>query len=221
MKNKKKGKIEFKKRNRQSTEESLIQVAGDLFRKYGYSNLTVSKIARQAEVDRNLVYRYFGNVAELFKKYLFGQDFWISHSDKVDEMIEENRHDDGKSLAKSLLASQLNYFMENKEMQRLIHWEITETNPIARGISDERERMGEQMLCITDNHFVGSDVDFRAIESILIAGVYYIVLHAKMNGSTFCGIDVNTEEDLLKIEKALKQIIDWAYANASVKLSDN
>jgi len=211
MKKRKRNKAEAKTRDRKATEEKLIRTTGDLFRKNGYQSLKTALIAREAGVDRNLIYRYFGDVAELFKRYLFGQDFWMGYQNNLDDMIESGRHDDGKSLAKNLLVSQLKYFSENSQMQELIHWEISESNQIGRGISDERERMGEEMFVLTEKHFDGGDVNFRAVQMILIAGVYYMVLHAKTNGSTFCGLDINNKDQFAIVEKTLQQMVDWAY----------
>ena len=208
---------EFTKRNRSETERKLIRAVGEVFRKDGYAGLKLNKVARQAGVHKNLIYRYFGNVQELFKIYILEQDYWSYYRNNLESVLVENQYDNGMSLSKIVLQKQLEYFYTNTEMQRLIHWEISERNAISRGVSDERERIGEEMLKLTDEHFQGSQINFRIVLALLIAGIYYFVLHGKVNGSTFCGIDINDSRRMDEISKTLQQIVEWAYEKASSK----
>jgi hypothetical protein len=129
-------------------------------------------------------------------------------------MLEANRHDSGRELAKSILESQIAYFFQNKEMQQIMRWQISEPNVIARSLADSRERLGEEMLGISDPYFKDSGVNFRALLAVIVPGIYYLVLNAKVNGSTFCGIDINKSEDIKEVQKAVNLMVDWAYEKA-------
>ncbi len=202
-------------KNRKETERRLIEAVGEVFRTEGYAGVRLNRISRKATINKNLIYRYFGSPQQLFKIYIEQQDFWSFYRDHLDEILQANRRDQGKSLAKTILKDQLDYFFQSEEMQQLIRWEISEKNPISRGISDMREHIGEQMLQLTDGHFKNSYVNFRVLLALMIAGVYYIVLHTKVNGSTFCGIDINDPDDMQKLHSTMQQMIDWAYENAA------
>jgi len=202
-------------KNRKETERRLIQAVGEIFRTEGYAGVRLNRISRKATINKNLIYRYFGSPQQLFKIYIEQQDFWSFYRDHIDEILAANKQDKGRDLAKTVLENQLDYFFDNEEMQQLIRWEISEKNPISRGISDMREHIGEQMLQLTDEHFKNSYVNFRVLLALMIAGVYYIVLHTKVNGSTFCGIDINETDDMQKLHSTMRQMIDWAYENAA------
>ncbi|MBE9461685.1 TetR/AcrR family transcriptional regulator [Dyadobacter subterraneus] len=202
------------KKDKEETKKKLIAATGEIFMTKGYSALKASRIAYVAGVSKTLIYRYFGNVQELFKVYLSQKDFWISLEDHVDALLEANRHDSGRELAKSILESQIAYFFQNKEMQQIMRWQISEPNVIARSLADSRERLGEEMLGISDPHFKDSGVNFRALLAVIVPGIYYLVLNAKVNGSTFCGIDINKSEDIKEVQKAVNLMVDWAYEKA-------
>lgn len=203
------------KKDKEETKKKLIKATGEIFMSKGYSALRASKIAYAAGVSKTLIYRYFGNVQELFKAYLYQKDFWISMEDHVDDLREANAHDSGQKLAKNTLENQIEYFFQNQEMQQIMRWQINEPNDIARGLADSRERLGEELLSLTDPHFKDSDVNFRALLAVIIPGIYYLVLNAKVNGSTFCGININKDEDMKQVQKAVKMAVDWAYEKAS------
>ena len=202
------------KKDKEETKFKLIKATGEIFMAKGYSGLNASKIADKAGVSKTLVYRYFGNVQELFKEYLRYKDYWISFEDHIDDLVTANRNDSGKELAKSTLENQIQYFLHNKEMQQIIRWQITEPNDISRSVADSREQMGEHMFGIIDPYFKDSDVNFRALMAVSVAGIYFLVLNAKINGSTFCGVDLNKDEDIKEVEKAVKQLVDLAYEKA-------
>ena len=202
------------KKDKGETKLKLIKATGEIFMSKGYHGLNASRIADKAGVSKTLIYRYFGNVQELFKAYLIYKDYWVSLEDSVDESLEANLYDSGKQLAKNTLKDQIDYFLRNKEMQQIIRWQITEPNDISRSIADAREQIGEKMFEIIDPYFENSDVNFRALMAVSVAGIYFLTLNAKISGSTFCGIDFNKEQDVNKVQKALGQLVDLAYEKA-------
>lgn len=99
-------------------------------------------------------------------------------------------------------------------MQEIMRWQIAEPNHIARTLANSRELLGEELLSLSDPYFKDSGVNFRALLAVIVPGIYYLVLNAKVNGSTFCGIDINKKEDMEEVQKAVKQVIDWCYEKA-------
>lgn len=106
---------------------------------------------------------------------------------------------------------------KDKALQKIIHWELGESNKILRKIADNREEIGEQIFSAIIPGFSDTNVDLRARLALLIGGIYYLTLHAKTNGSSFCGIDLNEELGRNRIENAIKDIIFEAYEKAGVE----
>jgi hypothetical protein len=52
----------------------------------------------------------------------------------------------------------------------------------------------------------------RAIMALIVSGAYYLNLYTGYNANKFCGIDLKTEEGRKEIEKAIVDIIDFAYS---------
>ncbi|MCE7042809.1 TetR/AcrR family transcriptional regulator [Dyadobacter sp. CY312] len=199
------------KKDKEETKRRLIQATGEIFMSKGYTGLSAPRIANLAGVSKTLVYRYFGNVQELFKAYLLQKDYWITSLVDVEKMIETGKDDSGQELIKHILENHMNYFYGDKEMQQMIRWQLNEANDISRSIADSRERAGEDILEMTDKHFAGSGINFRALSAVFVSGIYLMVLNAKVTGSSFCGIDINREADMQEVIRTIKQAVDWAY----------
>lgn len=195
-------------KNKERTKQKLIQAVGQIFEKEGYAGLNTVKIARASKVDRKLIYLYFGSLENLIEHYFMERDFWIPpYNEYISKLLIQNQPLTRENIL-TILKGQLENMMINKIFQKTILWEISEKNKLTRAISDERENVGEQLFKLTKGH---SNTDLRAILALQIAGIYYLALHAKMNGSTFCGIDINQPEGKKRIEKALAQILADTY----------
>ena len=198
-------------RNKEQTKRKLIQAVGEIIKTEGFSNLKISKIAKKAEVNRKLVYRYFGTLDYLIEAYVVKNDYWMVFSDQMKEMLRQHNYVSSQELITAILQNQFKFFMSQKEMQRLILWELSVDNPLMRSIHNARESMGEKFLELTDEHFRNTKVNFRAITALLVGGIYYTILHTVYNGGAFTGLDINSQAGNDEILKAIEQIVGWAY----------
>ncbi|HEX7870568.1 MAG TPA: TetR/AcrR family transcriptional regulator [Chryseobacterium sp.] len=195
-------------RDKEKTKQKLLNAVGKILKTKGYSGLMVSKIAAVAGFDKKLIYEYFGSTDKLIDEYIRSQDYWS----KFEAGDDVDLSDGGKELSKMAIVNQFESLKKNKELQKILVWEMSESRPILKKILDQREEVGEVLFKnITDPHFGEKSEEYRAITALLIAGSYHLNLYTGHNGSTFCGIDMKSEEGRKKIEKAIVDIIDFAY----------
>jgi AcrR family transcriptional regulator len=200
-------------RNKERTKENVIAALGKILKKDGFSGLNISRVAEEAKVDRRLIYDYFGGLEGLVKEYLNRNDYWNIDAEDIGEIVESSKVDSGKALAYSVLENQFDSLINNEEMRRVITWGLSEKLPILKELDLKRENIGDQILSgVIDGHFIDKDKNFRAMYAILMGGVYYLTLHAKMQENPFCGIDLQQDSGREEIKKALKQFIDLAYS---------
>ena len=200
-------------RDKERTKLKLLSAVGSILKKDGFTGLNVSNVAKKANVHRKLIYDYFGGMENLVKDYLNSKDYFKVSLDQIDKIMEASKTDFGRQMAYTLLENQFDALMENEEMRRIINWGLSENLKPLVELNQERERLGELFFSqITDDYFKDKDKNFRAIEGILVGGIYYMTLQAKMSGETMCGIDINTTEGKSEMKKAIKQIVEWAYS---------
>jgi AcrR family transcriptional regulator len=201
-------------KNREETERKLKEAVGELIKQKGFNGLKISKIARLADVDRKLVYRYFRGLNGLVEAYILENDYWMLFSDILKEIIQESGPGKHQATIVAILQNQFRYFYSGQEMQRLILFEISQQNNMMQSIHKAREAHGQVMFERLSTHFADTNVDIRAITALLIGGIYYAILHARFNGGMISDIDINTEAGQQSILSALDQIIGWAFDEA-------
>ncbi|MDR6922291.1 MULTISPECIES: TetR/AcrR family transcriptional regulator [Chryseobacterium] len=196
-------------RDKEKTKQKLLAAVGKILRVKGYSGLKVSKIAAVAGFDKKLIYEYFGSTDKLIDEYIRSQDYWS----KVNpENVDVDLSDGGKELTKKAVLAQFESLKKNKELQKIILWELSESKPILRKLVEQREEAGEILFeNIIDPYFGDKALRTRAIMALLVSGAYYLNLYTGYNASKFCGIDLKSEEGRKAIEEAIVEVIDLSY----------
>ena len=195
------------------SKQKLIHAVGIVIQNKGYTGLTVTNISKAAGLDRKLITLYFGSIDNLIEIYVKSKDYWVAAAGNAGNMIENNQKKDTKQILETLLLNQLDYFYGNEEMQKIVLWQISQRSQIMYQVCEEREQLSSTFFALTDKELKGNDVDLRAIAGLLVAGIYYMVLHAKTTDSLFCEIDINKPEGMKRIKEAISLVLEYAYSN--------
>ncbi|MHC8950584.1 TetR/AcrR family transcriptional regulator [Sphingobacterium hungaricum] len=204
--------IEGPIRNKEKTKQGLIDAVGKIILEDGYTKLGINRIAKVAGVDKKLIYRYYGNLDELIASYFRQRDFWSQS--EVDEKLNEipNQFEDfGESVAKNFLIQLMDYLDSNVEAQKILVWGLSEENDFIKKLSYERELISTEYFKLTDPFFEKSDIDLRASYAILLAGVYYLILHTNSTGGTFCELDLQKQEDKDRVKRSLEKLLGLCF----------
>ena len=201
------------KRDKDETMRKLIQAVGEILREQGHAGIGVNKIALRAGVSKPLIYRYFDSLNNLLKRYIQEKDYWLPLFDELQE-FEIPKAEALAGFYTGILQEQFRFFYEEREMQALILWQLSQRHPLLRHISDIREKEGAKLLSLASSRFQGTGISFPAITAIIVEGIYGLTLHAYANQSTVCGIDINIERDREIIANTIGQLIGWAFEAA-------
>jgi len=202
--------------DKERSMQKLIDAVGIIVKTKGYTGLTATNIAKAAGLSRRLITIYFESVDNLIETYIRGKDYWVAASGNAGELMEKNKGADTREILEALLINQLEYFSKEEEMQKIVLWQISQRSNIMFEVAEEREKLGAIFFEMADPFFQKTDVDLRAVAGLLVAGIYYMVLHAKSNDSLFCQIDVNTSEGLARIKKTIGVILADTYKRAEI-----
>lgn len=199
--------------DKERSKQKLIEAVGIVIREKGYIGLTATNISRAAGLDRRLITLYFGSLNTLIETYVRGNDYWIGTSDEEKFSKEHQEHQGGctREMLNNLLQNQLDYFLKDEEMQKIILWQISQSTQLMKEVSEEREKVGNHLFAIADQELKGKDIDLRAVTALMVAGIYYLVLYSKSTDCKICEIDLNTPEGMQRIKKAITAIIEKTY----------
>lgn len=193
-------------RDKAETKARILAAVGKLLAESGFKQLGVNAIAREAGVDKVLIYRYFENLPSLLHTFGKEGDYWLT----VEELIGDESTTEAESLDEwmvLLLTRFLQGLQQRPVTQEILRWELLEGNELTLELAQVRDRMATDSLEFLEQKYsFPPDQDVPAISAVLIAGIVYLVLRTKVS-PTFLGIDFSSPAGWQRIEKAIASLV--------------
>ena len=192
------------RRSKADIEEAIHKAAVAQIKKKGFSLALVTDIVKRAKIEPIVFYNRYKNLDEFYDEFVKNYDYWLS--DLVRDSIEEIGSEEGYS---NILEKLLTNLMSEEIMTELLRWEIAEGNHITERTSRLRELHALELVNSYGDLYRRENLDIAAITALMVAGIYYLVLHK--DRSTFAGIDINTIPGKRRMLKAIRSIASMMF----------
>jgi len=194
------------RRTKAAIESLLMDAAVKLIEKYGFKDLTVTKLVQTAGIEAPVFYNRYQDLNEFLDKFVRKYDYWLS--DSVNFNFSNN---DPQKNSENLLVSMVDAVNENKIMQQLLAWELTDRNYITERTVDNRERNSRQMMEYFNNVYKNADFNFGSMANLVVCGIYFIILHKNHNECKISGIDFNTKEGIEILKDTVRILVNKVF----------
>ena len=192
-------------RDRGATEARIVAAVGEVLARDGFGGTGVNAIAKQAGVDKVLIYRYFGGLPELLKHWGTSGRFWPG----VDELI-------GKRPAAFLalpVAERYARFMEHfidglrarPLTLEILAAEVAQRTELTVILESEREAWGEQAAKLLGGKEFADRPELRGLTILLISGVQYLLVRSRKI-RVFGGIDIQSDAGWAELKAAVRKM---------------
>ena len=194
-----------RERNREETAARLLGAVGEVLARDGFGALGVNAVAKQAGVDKVLIYRYFGGLPELLKAWGESGRFWPG----VDELLGGDREGFLRLPLAERYARFFEHFIDGLRMRPLtveiMAAELSERNELTAILETEREEWGAEA-----SRLLGSDAwerrpALRGTTLLLVAGVQYLLIRARTI-RLFGGLDIRSDRDWAALKAAVRAL---------------
>ena len=181
-------------KNKDKTKARLVQAMAEVLAEKGFAKLGVNAVARQAGVDKVLIYRYFENLNGLMDAYAKSSDFWPPASELLGqgealEALSAMPFADGFA---EVFRRYANALRSRPLTLEILSWETVERNSLTIAMEEVRESMGLELM-----EFLGSmnppTADWQAIANLFSGGIHYLAIRSR-KVTTFTGMDISKEE---------------------------
>jgi len=182
-------------RNRSKTENDILKAVDSLFSRKGFHALGINAIAREAEISKVLIYRYFGSHEKLLETWALKNSYWSVQSAEIPEtgsMLES---------AKAILSGLISSLREDPVRREVLRWLLTDDSEVAGKV---RIRLESSGLALTRAFMaksgIAEDRDAEALVAILTAGISYLVLMTDKAG-VYNGVALDSDEGWSRIDR--------------------
>lgn len=205
-------KMEIKKRKprrtKMSLEKDFMNAIKSVIEEDGFSNTTLASIVERANIVPNVFYNRYGSIDELFEEYVKRYDYWLVD---IVEIVEPKDIQNYSKTFETILTGLTEALYNNKSMQQILLWELAEENHITLRSSKLREANASELIDNFNEAYksINKNLDIRVTSALLIAGIYYLILHR--NRSTFCNIDFSKKEGKELLIKTIQDLTELIY----------
>lgn len=188
------------------TEKRLLKAVSRVIEDEGFTKIGINRIARQAQCDKVLIYRYFGGLDGLLVAWAKQYDFYSFAYSEFINQIEQAETSNLGEIIKAVLLKQLEYLKDNQLMQELYVWELS-GNSSFRAIQVEREKNGYKLQLELEKRLGDSCRDCNFHITIIIAAINHIILFTRQY-NMFNGIDFSNPEAWDELKNVISDYVD-------------
>lgn len=188
-------------KNRELTEQALIQAVDDLIEEGGFENLGVNAVAAKAGVSKMLIYRYFESLDGLIVAYLQKNDYWIN----LQPELPDKEH--LGCFVKKLLHDQISLLRNSYTLRRLYRWELSAKNKTIKELREKREEKGLWLVETISRLTNRPQEEVAVMATILNAAISYLVM-LEENCPVYNGIQLQSELGWEKLQAEIDKLVD-------------
>lgn len=209
--------IHFMQRDRPQRERRLINAVGEIIAEEGFDQLGINKIAQKADVNKILIYRYFGGLKGLINAYVT-QNKPVVSAPAIDvERLREASLEEFFDACNEYLVNEFRLLRGNVAAQEFLKADLLTVQGNANPIAFEKEKQLRGM--IDDLATLIHTKNGPAFAALLISGLTLLTLSGGQKKIVF-GIDLQTDEGWSQIEAALANVFRGAYLYTKERLND-
>ena len=188
-------------RDREQTQQRILDAVGRVLAREGFAGIGVNAIAKEAEVDKVLIYRYFGGLPDLLSFYGNSGQFWPG----VDELLGPETAESSLALDQQL-DRLLERFIEALRQRPLtveiLAWETVARNELTAVLESVREEWGEDLGRRLVRQYPDVHFDVTALMIIFTASIQYLMVRARTI-RVYGGIDLHQTEGWSRLRAAM------------------
>ncbi len=192
-------------RDRGATEARILAAVGEVLAREGFGGIGVNAVARQAAVDKVLIYRYFGGLPALLATWGQSGRFWP----RVDELLGDDADAFLALPAAERYARFLEHFVDGLRARPLtleiLAAEIVERNELTAILESEREAWGEEAARVLGGAEFERRPELRGLTLLLVSGIQYLLVRSRRI-RVFGGIDIRTDAGWVALKASLRQV---------------
>lgn len=171
----------LKPRDRQQTEQKLIDALGRVLARDGFERCGVNAVAREARVDKVLIYRYFSSMSGLLQAYGTSSQFWPPLTEILGSDHDVLTLPAEKRLASILLAI-YDALQQRPQTLTIMAWELVQRNPLTDALASVRENWSQQLIAAAlpaDELESLPAEQILTLANLLVAGMQYLLLRGR------------------------------------------
>lgn len=194
---------------RETSENRILSALETLLE--NNQEIGVNIIAKEAGLNKVLIYRYFGGLEGLLETYAKRINLWRSLREDFEEGLKEKRWESIKETVKWLFTSYRERLLTSPIYLRLLKEELKNPNPLTKALETEREEEAIKINNLFSDYIESSSedvsTDVQIFGAFVMSGITYLALRSTQI-RWFSGLDLTDNSSWEKFDNLWLSILD-------------
>lgn len=198
-----------RRKGKANTQAAILGAAKEVLADEGFGGFGVNAVARQAQCDKQLIYRYFGGLEGLVEA--IGTDLASELKAELSSVAENASPRNYAELIALMVKGLIHILRFSPIMRQINAWEVAAPSPLVERLAQARsQELLRWVNIIRGDLPQPTSIDFMALNAILLAAAQQLVLSSSAIGN-YGAIPLRTEEDWHRVESAFTVLIVGTY----------
>lgn len=197
-------------RDRGRTEYRMIRAVGSLLARDGFQGMGVNALAREAGVDKVLIYRYFGSLESLIDRYCQEVDFWPT-ADELVAYDEEGILQRPPHERLAIIIQNMGKSVRRRPLtQEIVAWELVAPTEFSKHLNAARKRVSAELfqrffpeIEVPEDGPSGHPI--REAYYLLAAAIVMLVIRNRQD-TLFDRRDLNDDQNWQALERTIDRV---------------
>lgn len=179
---------------------ATLRVLGD----GGFADLGVNRVAREAGVDKVLVYRYFGGLTELVKSAAASTDFWPTFEELAGDTTELEMRPPAEQVA--IVLRRFAHGLQRRPLAlEILAWETVARTEHTAAFESVREELALRLGRLLGERLKDTTTDAPALIAVLAGAINYLSVRRR-SIRVFNDVEIGTEAGWARIDAIVTTI---------------
>lgn len=184
----------------EKTRRQILDALKRILLEKGFRGVGINAIAREAGIDKVLIYRYFGSLEGLLATFREEEQICPIFADIVDKFPRDAKL---SAVLSSAVLELFKSFRQSSLIQEITRWELAESNPLTKSFIQGIEK--KQMDALAEKGIFPDRETVLGV-AIIIAGLHFISLKQK-HGTPMMNLELSNPETVRELEDAATELI--------------
>lgn len=192
-------------RDRRATEKKILRAVGRILAEKGFRDFGINAVARQARVDKVLIYRYFGGMPDLLRAYAAAGSYWPTIGEVAGGDPEGLRRMPLHEAMATLLCNFARAIRKRPVTMEILAWESIERNELTKVLEKVRKDFTSDLHRLIFTGREGAKDDLTAVITLVRAGINYLAVRSRKVAG-YGDVNIRSEEGWQRLESAIRAI---------------
>ncbi|KUG27428.1 transcriptional regulator, tetr family [hydrocarbon metagenome] len=193
-----------------TTRQRLVASVGRVLAREGFRGFGLGKVALEAGVDRRVISRHFGGLAELVAEFARSPDFWPATEEIRAGMEAAGSVGGPEGQLAAFHKGFLRALVKRPQTLDILAWEMMERTSVSRMLEQARVRVALECFERLTGE-VPDNAGLTGIVAVMGAAMLFFAVRARLGGH-FGGLDPNDPADLARIDAAVDALVGGVFS---------